>query len=299
MHTEVTPLQLLSDPLLKEKGVELWLKREDLNDPAIQGNKWRKLKYNLINAKHEGHDTILTFGGIYSNHIYAVAAAGKRFGFKTIGIIRGEPADEPTHTLRYAEQQGMKLLYTDRTQYQLKDEPTSIENLHVELGNFYLLPEGGTNLLAMQGCAEIVHEIGIDYDYICLPAGTGGTMAGIVVGMNGKNQAIGYSVLKGADTLTATVAALVNEFSERSYPNWHICSEYHCGGYAKVNEALIQFIKDFQMRHLVQLEPVYTGKMLYGLYNMIKSGYFPSGSRIIAIHTGGLQGLCGYKKYFE
>ena len=299
MHLKATPLQSIKEPLLEQKGIELWLKRDDLTDPAIQGNKWRKLKYNLINAKHEGHDTLLTFGGGYSNHIYAVAAAGKHFGFNTTGIIRGDPADAPTPTLLFAAQQGMKLLYMDRSQYKLKEDPESIESLHVQLGDFYLLPEGGTNLLAVQGCVELVNEIDIDYDYVTLPCGTGGTLAGIVAGLNGKRQALGFSALKGTDTLTPKVAELVSSFCEMTYNNWHINFDYHCGGYAKVNPALIAFIKDFKLRHLVQLEPVYTAKMLYGIYDLIQKDYFPIGTRIVAIHTGGLQGLSGYAEYFE
>ena len=299
VHFKPTPLQIIKDPLLAQKGIELWLKRDDLTDPAIQGNKWRKLKYNLINAKHEGHNTLLTFGGAYSNHIYAVAAAGKRFGFKTIGIIRGEPACEPTTTLRYAAEQGMKLLYMNRAQYQLKEDPENIESLKVQLGNFYLLPEGGTNLLALQGCVELVHEIDIDYDHITVACGTGGTLAGIVAGMNGKRKAIGFSVLKGADTLSHRVATLVSDFCETTYTNWHINCDYHRGGYAQIDTALVTFIEYFKLHHLVQLEPVYTAKMLYGLYDLIQNDYFKRGSRIIAIHTGGLQGLNGYMEYFN
>lgn len=299
MHIKPTPLQHIREPLFDEKGVEVWLKRDDLTHPEIQGNKWRKLKYNLINAKHEEQNTLLTFGGIYSNHIYATAAAGKAFGFKTIGIIRGEPADEPTDTLRFAAQCGMRLLFIDRAQYRLKNDPVNIESLQVQLGRFYLVPEGGTNTLALQGCVEMVQEIDMDYDHICLASGTGGTLAGVVAGLYGKKRAIGFSSLKGKDTLSDSVAELVQDFCERTFDNWHINFDYHCGGYAKVTPELIQFIKDFKLRHLTQLEPVYTGKMMMGLYDLISKDYFTRGTRIVAIHTGGLQGLSGYKEYFK
>jgi 1-aminocyclopropane-1-carboxylate deaminase/D-cysteine desulfhydrase-like pyridoxal-dependent ACC family enzyme len=252
-----------------------------------------------VEAKEEGQRTLLTFGGPYSNHIYAVAAAGRLFGFKTIGIIRGEPAEEPTDTLRTAAKNGMRILFMDRAQYRLKNDPDSIESLHVQLGDFYLIPEGGTNIYALQGCIEMAHEIKTEYDYICLACGTGGTLAGVVAGLYGKKKAIGFSSLKGKDTLTASISQLVNDFTDKTFDNWEVNFDYHFGGYAKVNDELINFIKAFKQNHLTQLEPVYTGKMMYGIYEMIQKDHFPRGTKIVAIHTGGLQGLCGYKKEFE
>ncbi|MBS1685179.1 MAG: 1-aminocyclopropane-1-carboxylate deaminase/D-cysteine desulfhydrase [Bacteroidetes bacterium] len=293
-----TPLQLIREPSIAERGVELWLKRDDLTHPEIQGNKWRKLRYNLVEAREEGHDTLLTFGGVYSNHIAATAAAGRQFGFKTIGIIRGEPTDTATETLLTAARHGMRILWMDRAQYRMKDDPDSIESLRVQLGRHYYIPEGGTNLLALPGVIEMVNEIKEDYDYICTASGTGGTLAGIVAGLYGRRKAIGFSVLKGQDTLTPTVAQLVSDYTEQQFDNWHITSDYHHGGYARVTPALIDFIRQFKRDQLVQLEPVYTGKLLYGLYDMIGKGDFPRGTKIIAVHTGGLQGLAGYREYF-
>ena len=299
MHIKPTPLQHINESLFREKGVEVWLKRDDLTHSEISGNKWRKLKYNLVEAKEEGKKTLLTFGGPYSNHIYALAAAGKEFGFKTIGIIRGEPAEEPTDTLRQAARNGMRLLFMDRTQYRLKNDLDSIESLHVQLGDFYLIPEGGTNIYALQGCIEMVNEIKTDYDYICLGCGTGGTLAGVVAGLYGKKKALGFSSLKGKDTLTSSITELVQDFTDKTFDNWQVTFDYHFGGYAKVNNELIDFIKAFKQNHLTQLEPVYMGKMMYGLYDLISKDHFPRGTKIIAIHTGGLQGLCGYKEYFQ
>lgn len=293
-----TPLQLIRESFIADCGVELWLKRDDLTHPEIQGNKWRKLRYNLVAAREEGHDTLLTFGGVYSNHIAATAAAGRQFGFSTIGIIRGEPADTPTETLLTAARNGMRILWMDRAQYRQKDDPERIERLHAQLGRFYAMPEGGTNILALPGVIEMLNEIKEDYDYICTASGTGGTLAGIVAGLYGKKKAIGFSVLKGKDTLTPTIAQLVSDYTGQQFGNWHITSDYHHGGYARVTPELIDFIKKFKLDHLVQLEPVYTGKLLMGLYDMIGKGYFPRGTRIVAIHTGGLQGLCGYREWF-
>lgn len=298
MVVKATALQQIMEPLFLEMGVEVWMKRDDLTHPLISGNKWRKLKYNLIAAREEGQHLLLSFGGIYSNHIHALAAAGKLFGFNTIGIIRGEPADERTDTLRFAEAQGMQLHFLDRSGYRLKHEPDFSEQLRDRFGDFYLVPEGGTNLAALRGCVEMVEEIEIPYDCLCVASGTGGTLAGIVSGLKGKQQITGFSSLKGEDTLTEKVAGLVKEFTRGNLSKWEVCFDYHFGGYAKVNEALIGFIKKFTIEQNIPLEPVYTGKMMFGLYDRIKKGYYPRGSRIIAIHTGGLQGLCGYKKYF-
>ncbi len=298
MHIKATPLQHINESLFREKGVEVWLKRDDLTHPEISGNKWRKLKYNLVEAKEEGQSTLLTFGGPYSNHIHAVAAAGRLFGFKTIGIIRGEPHAEPSETLKDAAQNGMRILFMDRPHYRLKHEAECIESLHVQLGDFFMIPEGGTNIFALQGCIEMINEIKTDYDYVCCGCGTGGTLAGIVTGLYGRKKAIGFSSLKGKDTLTESVTELVRDFTDMTFDNWQITFDYHCGGYAKVNEDLINFIKAFKQNHLTQLEPIYTGKMMYGLYDMIAKDHFPRGTRIIAIHTGGLQGLRGYKTEF-
>jgi 1-aminocyclopropane-1-carboxylate deaminase/D-cysteine desulfhydrase-like pyridoxal-dependent ACC family enzyme len=294
-----SPLQKLEDEFLREKGIELYVKRDDLIHPEIQGNKWRKLKYNLFEARLNGIHTLLTFGGPYSNHIYATAAAARLFHFKAIGIIRGEEHEVLSPTLKFAASQGMELYYMDRESYREKDDPTNIESLRTQIGNFYLVPEGGTNALAVEGASEIIEEIDIPFDFICTACGTGGTLAGLVSGLKGKNQVIGFSALKGADTLTPKVSELVNYVTGFGYTNFNINFDYHFGGYAKVNPELIAFIKDFKLKYKIQLEPVYTGKMFYGLFDMIKKDRFPGGSKIVALHTGGLQGLSGYMNYFS
>ena len=283
---------------MAEKGIELYIKRDDLIHAEIQGNKWRKLKYNLYEARVNNIHTLLTFGGPYSNHIYATAAAAKLFHFKAIGIIRGEEPEVLSPTLKYAASQGMDLYYMDRESYRQKDDPTNLESLRVQIGDFYYVPEGGTNPLAVEGAAEIIEEIDIPFDYICTACGTGGTLAGLVAGLKGEKQVIGFSSLKGADTLTPKVHELVDYVTGFNYNNFNINFDYHFGGYAKVKPELIAFIKDFKLQHKIQLEPVYTGKMFYGLFDMIKNDHFPRGSRIIALHTGGLQGLSGYMDYF-
>lgn len=290
------PLQQLKHPLLDEQNIELWVKREDLLHPAISGNKWRKLKYNLQQAHSENKDTLLTFGGAYSNHIAATAAAGQEFGFKTIGIIRGEEHEPLNPTLQFATACGMQLHYISREKYRLKDDAEFLEELSQKYNQPYLIPEGGTNTLAVKGCTEIIQDINIAYDYICCACGTGGTIAGIIAGLDGGKQVLGFPALKGGAFLQQEIEALILKYNGKKYSNWQLLTDYHFGGYAKVKPELLDFIHTFQKQHSIPLEPIYTGKMFFGLFDLIKQGYFKSGSRIVAIHTGGLQGNAGFKE---
>ena len=291
-----TPLQQLQDPLLQEQEIALYIKREDLLHPDISGNKWRKLKYNLQEAKRLQHQTLLTFGGAYSNHIAATAAAGKAYGFQTVGIIRGEELLSLNPTLRFATSCGMQLQYISREQYRQKEDPAFLQELSEQHGQPYILPEGGTNNLAVKGCTEIVEDITVDYDYICCASGTGGTAAGIIAGLAGEKQVLVFTALKGGDFLQEEIKQLVYGYSGREFSNWRLLTDYHFGGYAKVKPELLAFMQAFQKHHHIPLEPIYTGKMLYGLFDLIRKGYFPKGSRIVAIHTGGLQGNAGFKE---
>ncbi len=290
------PLQQLEHPLLQQHNITLWVKREDLLHPHISGNKWRKLKYNLQEAQANGHKTILTFGGAYSNHIAATAAAGAEFGFKTIGIIRGEEHLPLNPTLQFATEQGMELHYISRELYRRKNEPDFIAELAEKYNQPYVVPEGGTNLLAVKGCTEIVEDIPIKYDVICCASGTGGTIAGIIAGLAGQKQVLGFPALKGGDLLEDEIEQLVYSYSGQHYQNWQLITDYHFGGYAKMKPELLQFIHDFKTNHSIPLEPVYTGKLFYGLFDLIAKGYFAEGTRIVAIHTGGLQGNAGFKE---
>ncbi|KAA3639533.1 MAG: 1-aminocyclopropane-1-carboxylate deaminase/D-cysteine desulfhydrase [Bacteroidetes bacterium] len=301
-----TPIQELNSILLSENKVRFFLKRDDqLFDPAapdFNGNKWRKMKYNLFAAREQGKDTLLTFGGAYSNHIAATAAAAKLFGFKSIGIIRGEQPAKLNPTLKRVLEQGMQLEFITRSAYREKNDPVFIQNLHKKYGDFYLLPEGGSNNLALKGCAEIVREIEIDFqeklpDFICCGCGTGGTFAGIVTGIDERTQAIGFSALKG-NFHTAEVENLLERYDGKRYKNWEINNDYHFGGFAKHKPALIDFINQFKTDFDIQLEPLYTGKMLFGIYDLIQKGFFPEGSTILAVHTGGLQGITGFNERF-
>ena len=293
---ENTPVEEVHDLLLKERKISLFVKREDLNHEQMSGNKWHKLKYNIQEARNQRKDTLLTFGGAYSNHIYAVAAAGKLFKLNTIGIIRGEEHLPLNPTLSFAKENGMKIHYLDRTSYRIKNSAEILEKLRKKFGDFYLLPEGGTNEFAVKGCSEIISKININYDYICCPCGTGGTLAGLITGLNGDKFALGFAVLKGASFLKENVSSLLNICYHTSLINWDINLDFHFGGYGKFNRQLLDFAERFVSTTGISIEPIYTGKMIFGIYNLITKGFFKPSTRIVALHTGGLQGLKGLQK---
>lgn len=299
MFSEPTPSPLheINDPTFAKKQVQVWMKRDDLIHPFISGNKWRKLKYNIQHAKKRDFDTLLTFGGAYSNHIYATASAAKENGFKSIGIIRGEEHLPLNPTLAFAVQQGMNLVYIDREAYRLKELEPIKTKLEENYGKLFLIPEGGTNTLAIQGCMEIISEIDHPYDFLVCSVGTGGTISGIIAGLKGQRQVLGFSALKG-NFLKEEIKLLLKTSNIANYQNWNIMTDYHFNGYAKISPALLEFIKDFNKKHGILLDPIYTGKMMYGLFDLIEKGYFPKGSKIIALHSGGLQGWAGIKDRF-
>jgi 1-aminocyclopropane-1-carboxylate deaminase len=281
-----SPLEELHDDRLADAGLRLYLKRDDLINGDIPGNKWRKLKYNIEAAGAEGRGVLLTFGGAYSNHIRAVASAGYYFGFSTIGVIRGEEHLPLNPSLSYAANLGMRLAYLDRAAYREKMRPESIEMLHEQFGDFFLLPEGGSNENAARGCAEIAAEIGLPFDVICCPCGTGGTLAGLAHGLAAGQRALGFAALKGGEFLQRQVEELqVHAFGESS-GNWMIEYGFHFGGFAKRKPELDLFIADFRQRHGLSLDWVYTAKMMYGIYALAGSAVLPAGSAVVALITG-------------
>ncbi|MDR7384516.1 1-aminocyclopropane-1-carboxylate deaminase/D-cysteine desulfhydrase [Promicromonospora iranensis] len=225
-----SPVEVLDDARLDAAGVRVLLKRDDLIHPELPGNKWRKLKYNLGAARTAGASTLLTFGGAYSNHIRAVAAAGALFGFETVGVIRGEAHDPLNPSLQFAVDRGMRLTYLDRQTYRRKTEPAVVDRLREQLGDFYLLPEGGSNVRAVRGCTELVDEITEDFDVVCCAVGTGGTLAGLAAGLAPHQRALGFSSLKGGDFLSDDVAAFQRAALGESTGNWEIETGYHFGG---------------------------------------------------------------------
>ena len=292
-------IQNITEDWMLDTGLQLFIKREDVIHPYVSGNKWRKLKYNLEEAKQQGFSKLLTFGGAFSNHIYATAAAAKEAGLVSVGIIRGEElARKPLNkTLTFSHEQGMRLHFVSRADYREKTALSFLNILKEQFGDFYLIPEGGTNPLAIKGTTEILNDDTKVYDYITASVGTGGTIAGIITAAEPHQQVVGFSALKG-DFLFAEVNRLITEndglWGHKSWKatdaNWHLKTNYHCGGYAKTPDYLMAFIEAFEKKHQVLLDPIYTGKMMYGIYDLIESGYFKRGSQILAIHTGGLQG---------
>lgn len=287
-----TPVQEIFDPLFEKEGARVLVKREDLNHQHVSGNKWWKLKYNLEEATRQRRKTLLTFGGPFSNHIFATAAAAHELGFKSIGIIRGEESLPLNPTLTFAKEKGMSLHFISRELYRSKTDPAFVEKLKNQFGDFYLLPEGGTNKLAVKGCRELGEKLlrEIDFDCLCLPVGTGGTMAGIVQGLKGEREVIGFSALKGGAFLEDNVRDLLRSESIKGFENWKILTDYHFGGYGKSTKELEDFITSNWQTHHLPLDSVYTAKMMFGVYHSIKKGNFEKGSTILALHTGGFQG---------
>ena len=283
-------------PIYFPNGIELFIKREDLLHPIISGNKFRKLKYNLAEAKRLGYKKLLTFGGAFSNHIVAVAGAGKEFGFETIGIIRGEELIdkiEENPSLQFAHEHGMQFHFIDRTSYRDKTSPEFLSKLEQMFGLFYLIPEGGTNDLAIKGCEEILtSEDKSKFSHICCAMGTGGTISGIINSSSENQQIIGFSSLKG-DFLFEVICNFVQK------KNWNVNCTYHFGGYGKVSEELINFLNQFYQETKIPLDPVYSGKMMFGIIDLIQNNFFPPHSKILAIHTGGLQGILGMNQVLQ
>ncbi|MEJ2161987.1 MAG: pyridoxal-phosphate dependent enzyme [Robiginitalea sp.] len=281
-------IQKIELPELKRLGITLAIKREDLLFPMLSGNKYRKLKYNLRLAGEQGHTTLITFGGAFSNHLHATAAAGQQYGFRTIGFVRGEELDkQPLNpTLSEARDRGMQLEFISRERYRKKADPVFIGAIQARHGRAYFLPEGGTNELAIKGCEEILGAADRDYTHICCAVGTGGTLAGIVRAARSGQKVQGYPALR-ASGLGAALGRWIPG------KNWELIEEYHFGGYAKIDRSLIDFINEFHELTGVPLDPVYTGKMIYGILQEIQLGRIEEGSSILAIHTGGLQGTRG------
>jgi 1-aminocyclopropane-1-carboxylate deaminase len=292
------PIQKINSQIADSVGVELYVLRLDLMHSHVNGNKWFKLKYNLLSAKEKNVSTILTFGGAYSNHIFATAAAGNIFGFRTIGVIRGEETFPLNPILSFAVEQGMQLVYCNRTTYRQRHTTQLQEDLKQRFDEVFIIPEGGCNLNGMRGCTEIMHNLEL-FDTICLACGTATTLAGIAISLPLKQKIIGFPILKGGEFLAAEIESLINNYLTSDLPalvnspaSWELVCDYHFGGYAKVNQELIMFCQKFTQEHDIPLDYVYTGKMFYGVMNLLQQGFFQPG-RLLLIHTGALQGNQG------
>ena len=282
-------IQEVNLPLLTEKNIKLSILREDLIHPDISGNKFRKLKYNIIEAQRLGFKKIITFGGAYSNHIAASAAAAKLNNLEAIGFIRGEETEnliEQNPTLSFAKSQGMNFQFLTREEYRLKDSEDFLDQLKIEFPDYYIIPEGGTNDLAIKGCEEILNENTSTFDYICSAIGTGGTISGLINSTTENQTVLGFPALKNID-FEEEICKLT------TYNNFKIINEYHFGGYGKINDELVSFINQYKTLTSIPLDPIYTGKMMFGIMDLIENDFFESETKILAVHTGGLQGIDG------
>ncbi len=283
-------LTRVTDPFLNQHQIELWIKRDDLLHSIISGNKWRKLKYILQHVLSIGADTIISMGGAFSNHLHALAYAGKLLNISTVAYIRGEQPSPLNPTLRDLEAWGMQLIFISRSSYR---ELRHFKSLPEQKSNEYWLPEGGALEYALQGVAEILEEIDINFDILCLPCGTGTTIAGLISAAPYDTKALGFSALNAKHFLENDVTKLLSDTS-KNFCQWSINYDYYFGGFAKSSPELLEFINNFEHQTDIELESVYTGKMMYGIYALIKQGFFTRGQRIIAVHTGGLQGKRGF-----
>jgi 1-aminocyclopropane-1-carboxylate deaminase len=279
-------LQKILHPTFEEKKLNAWFLRLDEIHPTVNGNKWFKLKYNLEHVLQQGYEGILTFGGQFSNHIYAIAAAAKMAKVKCVGIIGGANPQVLTHTLRFALQQDMHLEFVAKNVYRKKDEPEFVSQLQRSFPRFFVIPEGGTNEWAIKGAAEITSFISIPFDYIITACATGGTLAGLAQSLRPFQKAVGISVLKGENTISGKVSKFIH-----GTKNFDVITGYDFGGYAKYTPSLIKFMKCFYQENGIPLEQVYTAKMVAGTIDMAQRNYFKTSSTLVLVHTGGMQGL--------
>lgn len=297
-------IQPIDSAIAQQAGVDLSVLRLDVMHPSVNGNKWFKLKYNLLEARQKNFTTLLTFGGAYSNHIYATAAAGNLFGFRTIGVIRGEEHLPLNPTLSFAVQQGMQIVYIDRQKYRQRYTAELQAELKERFGEVFIIPEGGGNLNGVRGCMEILSGAGEfwkrQFDTVCVACGTGSTLAGIVLSLQQGQRVIGFPALKNGEFLAGEIESFLKNYRASGVPttknaiaSWELVCNYHIGGYAKVNDELLLFAQQFTQEHSIPLDYVYTAKMFYGVMDLLKQGFFPPSTRLLLIHTGGLQGNLG------
>lgn len=289
-----SPIQEISHPVFTQHNVTVTIKRDDLIHPIISGNKWRKLLFNIKTAQSQKAKGILSFGGAYSNHIHALAYACHQAKLPCIGVIRGEPRYANNATLTQAQQWGMKLCFVDRKTYRLRHDIDYLTELQKRYSGYSIVPEGGSNTLALPGLAQVIDELKSQtkYDSLFVPVGSGGTIAGLIAADKEEHHIYGVGVLKQCEYLQQEIINLLPQ-KAKTFKNWTLLSQYHVGGYGKFTSQAIKAINEFSQYTHIPLEPVYSGKMILAILDLIKQGYFPPGHRIMLIHTGGLQGLNG------
>lgn len=286
IHSPSAETELVTD-WCQDLGYRVSLKRDDVLHPIISGNKWRKLKYSLLYAQEHNIGHIISFGGGFSNHLHALAYCCHQLNIKFTAVVRGDYRANPSPMLRDLLTWQSHIEYVNKQTYQLRNDPVYLTELQQRFPSALIIPEGGSNTLALQGVAEIVHELSQQYDYIIAPVASGGTLAGLIqASQHLPLKILGIAVLKGEGYLEA----LITELMTQSYPHWAVCHDYHFGGYAKSPPELLQFCRDFYQQTHIAIEPVYSGKLFYALRDLCRKQFFPAGSRILLLHTGGMQG---------
>ena len=287
-----THLTKIESNFLHKKKVEIFIKRDDMIHNVISGNKWRKLKYNFKEAKLQGHSTILSYGGAFSNHLHALSYACYKVGFKSIGLVRGDKDQEHNSTLSFCKKHNMKLHYLDRTNYRLhKYSPKILNCLEKKYASFYMIPEGGNNLLGVKGCEEILSETDYMYDYVCAPVGTGCTASGLIRSMQCHQRFIGFVPFKKSIEQKNNIMKFC---TSKSNKHWHLISDMNFGGFGKIDNNLIKFVQQFKIDYDIELDLIYMGKLFYSLFDLINTNFFLNRTKILVLHTGGLQGLSGF-----
>ncbi|WP_332874146.1 1-aminocyclopropane-1-carboxylate deaminase/D-cysteine desulfhydrase [Bowmanella yangjiangensis] len=286
-----SPVQPLCVDWPGSEQVELFIKRDDLIHPIISGNKWRKLKYALLEARQKGVAEIISFGGGHSNHLHALGYCCQQLGIQLMALVRGDYSQNPTPMLRDLYQWQAQIIYLDKATYQQRSQSDFIGAWQAAHPNAMIVPEGGSQAQALPGVAEILQEQEQKFSHIIVPVGSGGTLAGLIqarqIQHQDNTQLLGIAALKGEGYLEELVTNLLPQSAPT---NWHIEHRFHFGGYAKSTAELHTFCQTFRSHTGIGIEPVYSGKACWALKQKLAEGYFPQGSRVLLIHTGGLQG---------
>ncbi len=298
MKTKAEYIQSITNPCWDRFQLQINVLRLDLIDPDLSGNKYFKLKYIIQYAVEKNYKKLLSFGGAYSNHIHALALAGRRYGLETVGLIRGEEHQPLNPTLQDAVDAGMTLYYLSRSEYKRRQDNDYIEEIKARFPDCYIIPEGGSSVLGVKGCMDIAAYIPSATDIILLPCGTGATLAGIAAACPDK-QVVGISVLKNAYYLESDIGNYMSNLGISDVGNWRVEHDFHCGGYAKAPDDLTVYIEDFVRAHQISIEPVYSGKLFYAVEKLITANVFSAGTNILVLHTGGLQGIRGMQEHFS